>query len=245
MRTKLILTSIVLMTTILLPKAANTEETTKTNPFGADWGKEQSTSEQSNEGATSDTRNPNKGATSGSRNPLACDYTNSTEIKALRPTSDTIDTQKSHPDFLFYLQGPPSNESQPIKIRYSIVDDETDATVIFTDFEVETSDTLIALSMPEEISGLEVGKDYILTIGVICQENRPNRDRIDIFTVKRLDDSMPMPWLDDLYQAFNSGNRASFQKLLEQKNLSSFDSKILSGQIVAIAPEDKQKELDP
>jgi len=234
MRIKLILASIVLTATIiLLPKAASTEETTKSNPFQRDWGEE----EKPQNKPDSDSQ------TTGSRNPRSCDYRNTTEIKALRP-GDTIDTQKSHPGFLFYLQGQPSTESQPIKIRYSIVDTQSDRTVIYTNFEVQKSDTFIALSLPEEISGLEGGREYILTIGVICQEKRPNKDRIDIFRVRKLNESTQTTWLDALYQAFNSGDRASFQGLLEKENLL-FDSKVFSSQTVAIAPEDKQKELDP
>lgn len=238
MRIRLILASIALLTTVLLPKSTISEEKPEENPFGSSWQEEENDPKRTY---------PREGKRTGSRNPLECEYPVNTTIKTLRPdTDENIYTQKSHPNFLFYIQGQPqsSQQAKPIKIRYSIVDLKAAKTVIYSNFEIEQTNTLIALSLPEEISGLEAGKEYRFTIGLICQEDRPNRDRIDIFFVEKLEKPTHKIWFDDLYQAFNQEDQASFKELLEEENLS-FDSKFLSAQEVAIAPDDKQKELDP
>jgi Domain of Unknown Function (DUF928) len=90
-------------------------------------------------------------------------------ITIVIPSQQIATTAKNHPTFLLYVPGIPS---RPIKI--SVTEPNVTESIFETELTV-TKSGFHSVSVPTSRQGLESFKTYVLTVGMLCNPQRPSQ----------------------------------------------------------------------
>lgn len=172
-----------------------------------------------------------------------CDRAVNSELTLFHPLDRVGLTSKAHPDFILHLSDVPS-----VPLRFAIFDIESSQALIYRKVRVE-SKGLIHLSIPNNIPEMEIGKEYLFTVGLICKEEEPMKDIAEQVYIKRV--AIPESvsgnetkqldyfqdkniWYDATFKLFQNKNslasrNSMLEKLLEQAEL--FDPEFLSARL--------------
>jgi len=166
------------------------------------------------------------------------------------PNNEVGTTTKSHPKFLFSLadlRGSKAiDSSTPFKMRYSIYEEESKELLVYSQFEVaQENSSLVALSLPDSLPGLEPGKKYVFTLGLVCLQEATMTDYAKRIVLERVSLAEGKDaWYDSIFEAFankNSVDSSNLSQLLRQEGL--FSPQALSAEMLFLTPESQLSSL--
>lgn len=189
-----------------------------------------------------DKTSPRETRGSGSRGE-PCEQIINTSLTLFHPLDRVGLTTKSHPDFILNLSEIPSGF-----LRFAIFDLEDSKPLIYRKIEVKEKGLLI-LSIPDNVPGMEIGKEYLFTVGLVCRENESMHDIAEQVYIKRLELPEYLSsnkakqleyfqekniWYDATFELFQNSNslatrNSKLKKLLEQARL--FNPELLSARL--------------
>ncbi len=101
-------------------------------------------------------------------------------ITIVIPAQQIATTALNHPTFLLYV---PSAPSRPIKI--SVTEPNVTESIFETDLTV-TKSGFHSVSIPASRQGLESSKIYVLTVGLLCNPQRPSQSAYTRISLKKV-----------------------------------------------------------
>lgn len=110
-----------------------------------------------------------------------CQNQINSEIIVLAPDNHIGTTIASHPTFFINL-----SETPNVPLRFSLVEIGVPAPLVRKTFNLKQSGT-IGVTLPSDLPELKTGKEYRLTVGLICEFNEPNKDRLVQILFKRVE----------------------------------------------------------
>ncbi|MCU0537192.1 MAG: DUF928 domain-containing protein [Hydrococcus sp. Prado102] len=105
---------------------------------------------------------------------------NAAKILLLIPNDHVATTGASHPTFLLYVSKRPSRP-----ILWSVVEPEVVRPIVEQSVTVKQSG-IVPVTIPPSSSGLEIGKTYVLTVGMLCNPKRPSASAYTRVLLKRV-----------------------------------------------------------
>ncbi len=110
----------------------------------------------------------------------------SAKLNVLVPFDHIATTSSSHPTILLYLSGIPD-----LPVLVSITEPGVAQSIFEQSLTVERRG-IIPVTVPEESPGLEKGKTYILTAGILCHPNRRSQSAYTRISLKRVANSQAL-----------------------------------------------------
>lgn len=139
------------------------------------------TRSQPNTYTPSDRPKPQRTQGGGSR---GCVNNQPVSLKLLVPQDHTAFTADSHPTFSWYVSTIPS---MPMEI--ALVEEGVAQPILVKRLEVKNSG-LLQFKLPQEASGLQVGKEYRWTVSLVCNPERPSQSIYARAWIQRKDISL-------------------------------------------------------
>lgn len=153
---------------------------------------------QTNTYTPTDRPKPQRTQGGGSR---GCVNSHPVSLKLLVPQDHTAFTANSHPTFSWYVSTVPS---MPMEI--ALVEEGVAQPILVKRLTVKNSG-LLQFKLPQEVSGLEVGKEYRWTVSLVCNPERPSQSIYARAWIQRKDVSL------NLYKNILS-KKSSYDKAL-------------------------------
>ncbi len=128
--------------------------------------------------------NPGSSAAGGRRSPAACPQDGaaaitSSPLTALSPTTKPGLTLAAHPTFLVYV---PRSSAQTAEFSLR---SQTNQGVYRTTIDLTNTPDIISITLPDQVTPLEVGKQYIWSFAIICNPNDRLADQFVTGTIER------------------------------------------------------------
>lgn len=122
---------------------------------------------------------PQRTVGSGSR---GCSKGEEVALQLIAPSTGVAKTTFSHPTFSF------SVSSSDLPLRFTLVEPDVAKPVYEKQLNI-TSSGIVRVTIPENVPGLDVGKDYRWTVSIKCSNNSPS-DNISAFAwIRRIPES--------------------------------------------------------
>ena len=104
----------------------------------------------------------------------------SVDITSLIPTDRTSTTISTHPKFLFSVESVPNN----LPVRFTLVEPGVTEPIWESDVAINQSG-ILTVSIPPTVN-LDVGKEYVRNLEIICNRNRRSESWLDQAVIKRV-----------------------------------------------------------
>lgn len=140
--------------------------------------------------------------------------------------SDVPQTTLSHPTFVWYIA-----QKSAVPIKFTLV--EPGKTIYTEELNLKKSG-LVALTLPETVPPLEVGKDYRWTVSAICSRQNPSQnpytqawvERVSLSSLSEVEKNLGCDtyekaeiWYDTLACYLESSSKTNTERLFEQIDL--------------------------
>jgi hypothetical protein len=135
----------------------------------------------------------------------------SVDITSLIPTNHTPTTISTHPDFLFSVKSVPN-----LPVRFSLIEPGVIEPLWKSDIAVNRAG-ILSVSIPQNVS-LDVGKEYVWNLEVVCNPSRPAENWYIRAVIKRV------PLKPELAQKLDEANSETEKAVILANNRIWYDA---------------------